>query len=837
MDKSLFPDGVEVHQSALANIGDQAAFHIQRRLADSMRAGRVSGLDLSINASPSKRFNLTAGWGYTARGDFVEITTPVQNFALADYTLNVKNYVVLCYREVPSKPEAHESGGITQNTILTRSSELKVITQAEYDALPASSDINFATDLKTADLTTDAKNRMIVIAVVTGNGGVNYTGTAASASAAATGDFLNGNIVQQQLISVQLTAEVSSPANIPGVNIKRISANTRVGSGKLQLNGSPAEWRLSWSSPDSSGVSENPSGNAGQLFTASSTPLVFTIASETTTPNSSSNETATSITVEVMTDFFPSSGTPFVDTVTISRLYDDTASVFSATDALHRSKQGSYIARQSDPHGTGYPDLAQPVSIIPKPLVVGTELMSTEAQALQARITTNRSSANDTERTLIWQSSGGSNGTIRVYAMTVAGYELTLNAQWNGGIWLKDAGAYSYLYRFDGGLTEYQHTSSTVSATWGDAAWSNSTTLNKGTLTLGSDLIGGSNQQGDVNKNLVPRITANRTDGTAYNRRTLLLDSPVNGANVETSRPLCIWLASGPGTPEGGSCIEFTFNAKWNGYDHWVLTSSGSYAFRVAISSDGLTVAYSTFTEPESYWSDAFGPNDWTLLFRVRASGFHSLGGSLSLTGNIAANGALTGSSATVTGNVNGQNVYAVANIGAQNINATSSVTVATDKAILTPTTGLFLANTDNNAYANTLSKRNIPKAWGTFITVGGNTHNFSESSFFGVNTSTASAFFNNGYAGKAITVTFTTPMANSLYVVVVNTWQSGLAPLFSDSDAVFDKPRYVFVESKSINSFLLYFYRFSAEEGELQLLDPRADSIAADFVVFGDQA
>lgn len=624
MDRSIFPEGVEVHQSALANVGEQAAFHIQRRLADSIRSGRVSGLEVSIG-SPETRFVVTGGWGYTPRGDYVEVDG-VDKLPLADYTDGVENLIVLCYRETVGTPEAHEDGGSTRNTIATRSSELKVITRAEYNALPEYDDADFATDLKVADLSTDARSRMVVIATIIGKGvGVNYNGTPASVSAAATFDFLNGNINQQQALTVMLTAELPTDPAIPGVNIKRLTANTRVGSGKLRLNTAGTQWRLSWSSPNSLGVSVDPSDTGGVVFSSSPNPQVFTIASETV------GETSSSITVEVMTDFFPASVAPFIDAVTVDYLYDNDGPVFSSIDALHRSKLGSYVPRQADPHGTGYTDLAQPVSIIPKPLVVGTDLMATEAQALMARFTSNRSSFPGVTRTLIWQCAGGDNGTIRAYALTSGGYELCTNAKWDGSVWNKDTTFASYLWRFDGGFTEYQNISTT--GTWADTAWDNLTMVNKGTLTLGSALLANtSNEQ-------FPRIQVDRPDGSYGHVRTrLLLSESAGGPNYPLSVYLTTHIPDYAFVVDGSEpAIEFTLNAQWDGTARWTRIISGQPMARVAVSKHGFTVmtddASSTLPSLGDY-TTAITSDGWEVMFSVNKGangGVHILSGELQL--------------------------------------------------------------------------------------------------------------------------------------------------------------------------------------------------------------
>lgn len=582
MDRALFPDGVELDSTTMQVDPTSAEFNIQRRTIDMARSGRAFGLDISIG-SPTTRFVISAGWGYTPRGDYVE-SVGVDNFALADYTTDVENLVVLAYREVDDVREAHEDGGSTRNTVATHSSELKVITRTQYNALPASNDdaADLATDLgldNAATLAVDVQNRLLILAVVKGkgfSGGVpnGYTGTQKNAEDAATGDFASSVINQQAPLLRILAADLPPNPSIKGINIKSVSADTLLGAGQLWLSGSRATPRLSWSSPDANGVSSPPSLAAGTVFSALPTPQTVTIFSET------AGEIAKTITVEVLTDLFPSSGYPFHDEIDVHAFYEDPGAVFSTRDELHRSKLGSYSPTQADPHGTGYPDLAQHVAVIPVPVVLGTNTLADNASAILARITTPRSEVSGVFRTLLWAITAG-DYSIRFYKNNSDQLEIVSNAEWDGSSWVKDdatATVYStkfLLHAF--GVVELVYTGSP--STFSNSSFKetqSSTSFSvfptQGLLTLGAGFLTGTNVAR-------PRIETDFADLV----RTLLWTSPPLTPGTQGSVRL---YALGSAT---GAILEIVLNAVWDPTGlTWSQDIAGQRSSRVSFLSTGL---------------------------------------------------------------------------------------------------------------------------------------------------------------------------------------------------------------------------------------------------------
>ena len=54
MDRSLYPEGVEVHQDDLERTESTRAFHILQRQLDTTDTGVVSGFAVTLNADPTK---------------------------------------------------------------------------------------------------------------------------------------------------------------------------------------------------------------------------------------------------------------------------------------------------------------------------------------------------------------------------------------------------------------------------------------------------------------------------------------------------------------------------------------------------------------------------------------------------------------------------------------------------------------------------------------------------------------------------------------------------------------------------------------------------------------
>lgn len=585
MDRSLYPDGVTVGAVQLQNTETSKAFHIQRRFADTTRAGRASGLSVVIG-TPTSRFTIGAGYGYTPRGDYVESPGTV-NLALADYTSGVENLIVLVYRENLDQAEAHEDGGATRNTIASRSSELKVVTRDEYNGMPASADGDFATNLNVADLTTDAQDRLVIVASVLGKGfsGVTPIGYLV-------GDFTNGNITQQPLFPVILSAALPSAPTITGMNIKAISANTFVGQGILQLNGASGAYRLSWASPKSDGTSVAPDGTHGVTFGNSATIQTFTILTDPHTPTDATADAST-ITVEVLTDLMPASGTPFDDDVTVAHYYDDTGAAFSARDELHRSKLGSYVPTPKDAHGMGFPDFDQQMAVIPQPLVVGTGVLASNVQALESRISTPRSTVGGVARTLMWQMTGGTY-VIRFYKNAFDEMEVVTNARFDGTNWVKDTTAAGTLATkltlWSNGMFESVYDQAT--SPFSDSGWKQTWASDafdipgNGLMRLGEGFMGSATDT--VNPRIKTRY--NTASRTAIWASTDFAGGSLSGLRIYASEGL----------------LELVVNGIWNG-TVWAKDNTSALSLRISLD-DSADISTNYRIAGGGTWAD----NAWT---------------------------------------------------------------------------------------------------------------------------------------------------------------------------------------------------------------------------------
>lgn len=412
MTKQLFPEGVEVHQTALRNQVREATFQTQRRSIDlSSGGGRVTGLALTVG-TPTYVFDFEAGHGYSDRGDIIEYDGVVGQ-GLNDYTLGAENLFVLLYREEATTTEAHESSGTSQATEVLRSSELQVMSRTEYNALLAAFDADLETDLNGADVSTNAANRALILAVVLGKG---FTGPTPNGYVDA--DFTNGNITQASLAPlIGAALEYPTPfyENI-GINLRSITQNTPTGIGTLELiTNSASDRRLRWTAPGDA---------AGAQVAITLTNLVDTVTLESST-------TDYSLVVDVVPEMlFPAAGifvSPLSMDVTVAVLADQgDAPIFSAKDAVHRGAQGSSPASSTDPHGTAVEDLVQQAASLPRSLVLGSGISTSLIHGTKPRILSTSSAAST--RTLQWEIYGA-NGSTRLYSSTNAS-ELVHNARW-----------------------------------------------------------------------------------------------------------------------------------------------------------------------------------------------------------------------------------------------------------------------------------------------------------------------------------------------------------------------------------------------------------------------
>lgn len=581
MSRSRFSDGVKVDQQALGGSEDFTRFEIQRRFSDTIRPGRAFGGALAI-AATAYRFNIGAARGYTERGDFVEFDGQ-SNVGLVDYTLDVKNFVCLAYREVPAAQEAHELDGTTQSTQILHSVELKVFTEDEYNALSASSGDDFEDNLKNADLTTDARDRLVVLAVVAGKG---FTGGTPNSYVA--GDFDNGTINQQDFPTTLITASLPTAPTITGVNIKSLSEETNPGTGELWLHGGPGAWRLSWGSPDANGDPNSVTGVDGIVFADSSSSQEITIPSDV--------GDGSTIVVEAFTPLFAQSGLPLTDSITVKTFYEDDGQTFTAVDKLHRAKTGSYVPTEVNPHGLGVENFVQQVTKIPKSTSFGEDLIDNDTKRLLPRMLTPLFAAALGQRTQLWKVASDVGSNIRFYSVQPLGtsdghLEIVVNAEYDGTQWVKDSGSLSvtkYVIK-SSGVTAYLYSEATTP--FAEASFKESwTSGNGGNEDIGAVKLGAGFLTGtDPHK---PRLHTNYL-GTLETVKVL-------GWLIESGGPSSASLR----VYHHVKGFELTANAKWNGTSY-VKDVTANPSYRFTFGSDGFkleqhTTVVASFTSWDS---------------------------------------------------------------------------------------------------------------------------------------------------------------------------------------------------------------------------------------------
>lgn len=307
MDRSLYPEGVEVHQRHLANTESTKATALKNVLLDAISGGVASGLAVTINTPNTTRIDVAVGTGYAVNGEPLALSIAQLNVSLADYTLNALNYVLLMYDEVASWPESHKTDGTTRNTRAVVTPRLTVLTAAQYAALPATDAI----------LTNNSADRALLLAIVTANG----AGVPLS-----TGSVQGPTVFNSILQS-------SQPVAITGLSIISVDVATPIGIGTIAFTTSGS--LLKWKSPgDTYGA------NVAALATGNYT-LVST--------------SGRSIVVAVQFAQLPTSDK--TDNISIANLYGQTVTRLTSEDVQHRSFIGSGIPTAKNPHGLTVLDL------------------------------------------------------------------------------------------------------------------------------------------------------------------------------------------------------------------------------------------------------------------------------------------------------------------------------------------------------------------------------------------------------------------------------------------------------------------------------------------------
>tara|TARA_R110002110_G_scaffold16569_34_gene71730 strand:- start:826 stop:3051 length:2226 start_codon:yes stop_codon:yes gene_type:complete len=402
MDRSKFPQGVEVQQDQLENVEAQVAFQILTRFVDSIRAGRLSGSNLLVvpSASAPGKVDVGAGNAYAANGELVEVGATSLAVEMADSTVGVVNLICAFYTEVDTNPQAHETDGTVKYTRVKRAAYVKCLTQAQYDALPASS----------TDVTVETAANCVILASVI-------------PSQVYPLPILTTDITQQSDYLTAMTVDaVTSPLTVTGVQITALDQGTPTTVSGCHLKYDQGANELSWST------------DGGVLFGVGVTPASGLLVLQ-------NNGGTLSVTVDVEVSLLPV--TTQTDIFTASDLYVDIGPLFSMRDDLLRSKKGSALQTDQNPHGVGLEDLAAAIYRLPQTLVLGENLLSNETEATVARIVSKQytgAGLGVTQRTLLWdipEDAASNTVAIRLYVGKGNEFILTFNAQWDNptGLW------------------------------------------------------------------------------------------------------------------------------------------------------------------------------------------------------------------------------------------------------------------------------------------------------------------------------------------------------------------------------------------------------------------
>lgn len=201
--------------------------------------------------------------------------------------------------------------------------------------------------------------------------------------------------------------------------------------------------------------------------------------------------------------------------------------------------------------------------------------------------------------TLMWESVGGAEGAIRMYAYSNGAFILTVNARWDGTHWTRDVTTTygsTALQLASYGLFLYDHNAA-LADTWNDSYttghWEATFTTPVPASTFAATLATGLTVgQTIANTNagaILPRLVADRSTTPA---RSLILEMGPTGHGVRIYR-------SYSGAAES---FEVVHNATWNAASaEWTRESGSVTSQKFAFGPTGLDV----WTTTQTTWSDA----------------------------------------------------------------------------------------------------------------------------------------------------------------------------------------------------------------------------------------
>lgn len=311
MRRSLYPDGINVDRTVLEYTELSKIEEILRNRVDWTSRGVFSGGAVTVGAVDNTRVDVAAFSGFVPSGEFVECTGSVLSIQLDSSVLNAVNYVCAFYTEAQSRAQTHETDGQTYATRATGSYRVRVYEESNFLALPS-------TD---ANLANDARDRALLLAKVTGNGG---------------GALTNSNITSPTEFSSILTATPTNLPNISGVQIVGVSPNLTTGAATIDYTIVGLNKQLTLTS----------GAGAGATQTITSDGYVDL-------PDAVSEY----VRVYIVYSQLPTT-TPVSDAITITDLYSQDIPRLTAEDRLHRNYTGTGIPTELNIHGLSMDDLS-----------------------------------------------------------------------------------------------------------------------------------------------------------------------------------------------------------------------------------------------------------------------------------------------------------------------------------------------------------------------------------------------------------------------------------------------------------------------------------------------
>lgn len=591
VDRSAFPDSVQVGAAELQRVVSAAAAELLRRLADltgarqhgtsdspdaSYGGGVTSGLAVTVGTTTTA-VSLAAGNGYVPNGAYVELATASSNMALADPTNGNANYVGLMYREVADQAGAHETQGTAPTRRVLRSCEAKVLSAAQYAALP----------LSNADLTQDARDRFLICREVTAAGSGVALGVAGAAPPGPA-----PAAYERLLTSTQ-------PSTITGVEVTAVDPATSTGTAVLRFN--VAARTLGWAAP---GASQGAAQAVGSTDGATLTLVTGGGSGRT-------------LTVRVYPSLMPLSGAdPTDENLTIGTLYEPRARRLTTVDEQHRHTLGSLAPSTTNVHGQSVANLIAAILQVPQTIWAGAGLTGTVAGTLTPRYQRVGTTVGDRVFEFAFPLRGSSR-VVRVYtgvpgSLTEA-FVVTVNARWlSTALWQKDVdGDTAFKWAIDvNGLSAVWRAAG--AGTWADSAWSNTLFSMLGTpqavnvprtLVHGSELLADATGAATARRQLSYQVT-----GAASARVLVDVALGNTGYIVRT-----FYVAA-------TNAYERVWNANWN---QSLNAGSGGWARDVA--GDSVRLVESPTELVQHYYlaagADGWLDSAWTQNFRVQTSG------------------------------------------------------------------------------------------------------------------------------------------------------------------------------------------------------------------------